>query len=123
MVICEKNKNGDIIHFKDAKMEYWQKYDKQHRPIHIKYSDGYNYWQKYAKKGNKSIGIHTLFPSGFETWYDYDKKDNLIHYKESTGYEFWIGKLELNDGKYYFDKKPLSKFGTTNKKRRDNNAT
>jgi|694.fasta_scaffold36856_13 YD repeat-containing protein len=60
--------------------------DSKGNEIHIKDSDGYEYWNEYDENSNR---IHYKDSDGSESWYEYDENNNLIHYKNSDGFEFW----------------------------------
>ena len=53
----------------------------------------------YDSKGNK---IHVRDSDGYEWWYDYDSKGNEIHYKDTDGVELWYKWFfdEKNNTKY-----------------------
>jgi YD repeat-containing protein len=61
-------------------------YDKNNNQIHIRYSDGYEWWSEYDENNNL---IHMRNSNGYEVWREYDKNNNLIHYRNSNGFEAW----------------------------------
>ena len=78
---------GNKIHMKNSNgYEWWYDYDSKGNMIHEKWSDGDETWYDYDYKGNK---MYEKSSSGYEAWYDLDSKGNKIHMKNSNGYEWW----------------------------------
>ena len=73
--IFDRDKNGNLIHYKNANTEYWNEYDENDNLIYYKDCDGYEVWHEYDKNGNE---IHCKDSKGYEEWFEYDENGNLI---------------------------------------------
>jgi len=114
--IIKKDKLGNIIYMRySTGYEIWDKYDERNNLIYTKDSHGNEFWKEYDKNNNV---IYYKINNGYEEWKEYDKNNNLIHYKNNDGYEYWseygehgieIRRLEYADGEYYLNSHKLIK--------------
>lgn len=84
--IEEFDDNGNLIYYKNGKVEIWSEYDNDNNEIHTKYSNGREMWRDFNEQGNLT---HYKDSDGNELWYCYDRNGNEIYYKDTDGCEIW----------------------------------